>query len=318
VAYPDRSVPKTPPSGSRPRAKRFLGLRSALALALSAVALLAASSSALASTTLSSPYGPVYERLSYGPRWRQVTDVFQSSTPHAPIVILVHGGGWRVYAALVKFASESMALQAQGFTVFTINYDQDSELTPAFPLEPNDVALATQWAIANAARFNADPSNVTLLGGSAGGQLVATTAEQMNAASPGTIKRVVSLSGPMNFVTLLQLIHEGKITDEEFIFSVQQALGRDPGTNVFANRSEAEAYPATWSPSLQVRAESCPKWLLFNSAEEFIPLSQSQEMNSALLSANCRSSLTVVPGSKHAFGYFDRVESSIFNFIKTP
>ncbi len=58
--------------------------------------------------------------------------------------------------------------------------------------------------------------------------------------------------------------------------------------------------------------------MLFNSAEEFIPLSQSQEMNSALLSANCRSSLTVVPGSKHAFGYFDRVESSIFNFIKTP
>jgi hypothetical protein len=58
--------------------------------------------------------------------------------------------------------------------------------------------------------------------------------------------------------------------------------------------------------------------LLFNSAEEFIPLSQSQEMNSALLSANCRSSLTVVPGSTHAFGYFDRVESSIFNFIKTP
>ena len=317
MAYQDRSDPQITRRPSRPRGKRPTGLRAALLLALSTVALLAAAPSAPAST-LSSPYGPVYERLSYGPRWRQVTDVFQSSTPHAPIVVLVHGGGWRVYSALVKFASESMALQAQGFTVFTINYDQDSELTPAFPLETNDVALATQWAIANAARFNGDPSNVTLLGGSAGGQLVATTAEQMNAVSPGTIKRVVSLSGPMNFVTLLQLIHEGKITDEEFIFSVQQALGRDPGTNVFANRSEAEAYPATWSPSLHVRPESCPKWLLFNSAEEFIPLSQAQEMNSALLKANCRSTLTVVPGSTHAFGYFGRVDSSIFNFIKTP
>jgi acetyl esterase/lipase len=312
VAY--RFVAETAPSGPR---RRPCGPRAVLALALSTVALLAVAPSAFAST-LSSPYGPVYERLSYGPRWRQVTDVFQAANPHAPIVILVHGGGWRVYAALVKYASESMALQAQGFTVFTINYDQDSELTPAFPLEPNDVALATQWAIENAARFNGDPSNVTLLGGSAGGQLVATTAEQMNATSPGTIKRVVSLSGPMNFVTLLQLIHEGKITDEEFIFSVQQALGRDPGTNVFRNRSEAESYPATWSPALHARPESCPKWLLFNSAEEFIPLSQSQEMNSALLRANCRSSLTVVPGSAHAFGYFDRVASSIYNFIKTP
>jgi acetyl esterase/lipase len=268
-------------------------------------------------TTMTSPYGAVYEHLSYGPRFRQVLDVFASPLAHSPIVILVHGGGWRFYTALTKYESESTALQQAGFTVFDINYDQDSETTPAFPLEPNDVTLATHWAMANAATFNANPGNVVLLGASAGGQLVSVAAEQMDAASPGTVKAVVTLSAPTSFPPLLRMIHEGAITNEEFIFSVQQALGRDPGTNVFATQSEAEAYPVTWSPALHVPAQNCPAWLLFNSQEELIPLSQAEEMNRRLLEAKCNTSLRVLPGSEHGFAYFKRVASTIISFIKT-
>jgi acetyl esterase/lipase len=277
---------------------------------------LAGSPGVAGASTMTSPYGPVYERLSYGPRFRQVLDVFASSVARSPIVILVHGGGWRFYTALTKYQSESMALQQAGFTVFDINYDQDSETTPAFPLEPNDVTLATHWAMANAATFNATPGNVILLGASAGGQIVSLAAEQMDAASPGTVRAVVALSAPTSFPPLLKMIQEGKITNEEFTFSVQQALGRDPGSKVFASQSEAEAYPATWSPALHVPQQNCPAWLLFNSEEELIPLSQAVEMNNRLLEAKCNTTLHVLPGSGHGFAYFNTVASTIINFMK--
>jgi acetyl esterase/lipase len=286
----------------------------ALVALLSAVGALIGAPSAFA--TIADPYGAFYEHVPYGPRWMQRLDVFASATPSSPLVLLVHGGGWRSYSAISKFAWESEALQQQGFTVFDIQYDQDSETTPAFPTEPNDVMLATHWAKANAAQFNADPGKVVLLGGSAGGNVVSLAAEQLNAASPGTVKRVVTLSAPTNFVSLLSLIQNGTITNENFTFSVQQALGRDPGTNVFSSGSEEQRYPYTWSPALHVPSQSCPRWLIFNSEAELIPLSQAEEMNSSLVKAKCSATLSVVPGSAHAFGYFGRVESAIFSFIR--
>jgi acetyl esterase/lipase len=289
------------------------GWRAALLSAL-AVAALAAAPSAGAST-ITSTSGPVYEGLRYGPSYGEHLDVFESLSRSAPIVILIHGGGWRTASALSKYASESKALQAQGFTVFDIQYIQDSTTRPAFPYEPNDVMLATRWAIANAAKFHADPTNVVLLGGSAGGQLAAVAAEQLDKANPGTVRAVVSLSGPMNLASMWKLIENGEFTSESFIYSLEQALGRLPGETVFSSESERQAYPAAWSPALHVASQGCPKWLLFHSQEEAIPLSQAQEMASALSKAGCGVSLQVVPGAKHSFAYWGSVASTIFSFI---
>lgn len=289
--------------------------RAALLSAL-AVAGLAAAPSACAST-ISSAYGPVYEGVRYGPSYVEHMDVFESTSRPAPIVILIHGGGWRFATALSQYASESKALQAQGFTVFDIQYIQDSTTRPAFPYEPNDVILATRWAIANAAKFHADPTNVVLLGGSAGGHLAAVAAEQLDKANPGTVRGVVSLSGPMNLASMWKLVENGEFTGEGFIYSLEQALGRLPGETVFSSQSEREAYPAAWSPALHVASQGCPKWLLFHSQEEKIPLSQAQEMTSALSKAGCGVNLQVVPGAKHAFSYWGSVASTIFSFIRS-
>jgi acetyl esterase/lipase len=273
---------------------------------------------ATAATVRSDAYGVIYEHLLYGPRYRENLDVYASHTSRSPMVVLVHGGGWRSYDALSKFEVESLALQQQGFTVFTINYDQDTATTPAFPLEPEDVTAATRWAIANASTFNADPTNVFLLGGSAGGQLVATVAQQLDAAAPGTVKGVISLSGPENFRSLIALIEAKVVTNEEFVTSVYRALGREleGPSYIFANAFEQEAYEARWSPALNVASTNCPRWLLFNSQTELIPLSQAQEMSSRLTQAGCSSSLHVLPGSRHAFGYWKEVAPLVFGFIR--
>lgn len=251
----------------------------------------------------------VYEYVRYGASPLEVADVYPSSAPQSPTVIFVHGGGWRKQAQLGHFELEAKSLQREGFSVFEINYDQDSPTQPAFPLEPNDVIAATRWAVANGARYNASPSDVILLGGSAGGNLVSLAAEQLSAASPGLVKGVVSLSGPMNFVTLMPMLEENTISNESFNTSVHRALGFEEGA------AFPQAYAEQWSPALHAPTKSCPSWLIFNSESEFIPLSQAQEMYASLVKAKCKATLMVVPGSEHSFLYFHRVKPEIFSFI---
>ena len=282
-----------------------------LALALLAFACLLLTFAGAAGAT-------VITHVSYGPRMRQYLDIYPSRTPNAPVVVLVHGGGWRVFDDLQRFERESEALQKQGITVFTINYDQDSPTKPAFPTEPNDVELAIQWAIENAARFDGNPNDVVLVGGSAGGQLVDVAGEQMDAASPGSIRGVVSLSGPSDFLTLVPLIQEGIVENENFITSVYQAVGREEnGTPyMFATQAGEEAYERTWSPADNPIA-NCPKWLLFNSQDELIPLSQEQEMYERLEASGCPATMDVVPGTKHAFAYWNSVSETVASFVKS-
>jgi len=309
-------VPKTMPS--RPTGRRGASVRlAALLVACAGLALAAPSAASAASgnsSQISSPYGPVYEHISYGSRFRQVLDVFASATPNSPIVVLVHGGGWRYYDPLTRFAAEAEALQQLGYTVLDINYDQDNERVPAFPLEPDDVIKAIDWGIANAATYNGDPTNVILLGGSAGGHLVAIAGEMLDKTSPGTIRAIISLSGPMNLTTLLAMVEENAITNEEFVTSIQQALGMGPGEEA---SPETESYAATWSPALHIPpAADCPDWLIFSSEQDLVPVSQAQEMYADLQRANCKATLDVVPGSGHAFAYFNSVRGVIDLFLR--
>jgi len=251
----------------------------------------------------------VYESISYGPSENEVANVYASATPNSPIVVLVHGGGWRKQGALGKFELPSKSLQGAGFTVVEINYDQDSRTTPAFPLEPNEVAAATRWAIAHAGMYNGNPSKLFLLGGSAGAHLVDLVGQELNAASPGTVRAVVSLSAPTNFVALMPLLEENSITNEDFNLSVHRALGIGEETPL------PMSYAERWSPALQVSGRTCPAYMLFNGTEEFIPLSQAQDLDANLVAAKCNVTLSLVPGGEHAFMYFHRVKAQVIAYL---
>lgn len=286
--------------------------------ALAALAALMSTAPAQASTVRSGAFGAIYEHINYGPRFRQTLNVFASPISGSPIVVLIHGGGWRFYDALSRFESQALFLQGQGNTVFNINYDQDSPTTPAFSLEPEDVTLAVQWAIAHAAEYSGNPHKVVLLGSSAGGHLAATVAEKLDSAAPGTVAGVVLLSPPTDLTRLTSEIAAGSISNEEFVISERQAVGRDTTTGepyLYTLPWQQEAYERRWSPALTA-SSTCPKWLIFNSTEEFIPISQAQELNTNLHGKGCSSTLVEVPGTRHAFGYWSRAAFPIAEFIR--
>jgi acetyl esterase/lipase len=252
--------------------------------------------------------------VSYGPLGGERAVIFPALSPGATTVLLVHGGGWHEQTSEVPVRLYARLLQKQGFAVFDILYPQDSEGEGAFPLEPEAIETATTWAIANASTYNANPANVVLVGGSAGGNLAALAAERLDAAAPGTVDGVVSLSGPAN---LQALVPQWKKPAPALANLLALALGcpRLLGCS--------ESYEREWSPVFNVPpAANCPAWLLFSAQVDEVPLSQSQEQQAALEAGGCDSTLHVVPGSKHSFSYWtaewrrgERVETAIYSFI---
>lgn len=88
-----------------------------------------------------------------------------------PVIVCVHGGGWRagsykdpVFQNLMKTFAE------HGFASASIQY----RLAPKFqfPHQIEDCKCAVRWLRVNAAKFNLDPERFGAIGGSAGGHLV--------------------------------------------------------------------------------------------------------------------------------------------------
>lgn len=87
----------------------------------------------------------------------------------APVIVAVHGGGWRLGDRTV-YRYWGPYLAAQGYAVFAIEY----RLGPkTYPQAVQDVRAAVQYVRGRARELGVDPARVGLMGDSAGGQLAA-------------------------------------------------------------------------------------------------------------------------------------------------
>jgi acetyl esterase/lipase len=236
-------------------------------------------------------------------------DVYPSADPDSPLVVWVHGGAWAGGDKDKGPAAKAAELQDSGITVFDINYRLDTNRLSAFPMEVQDVNLATKWAIANASSFNANPAKVTQVGSSAGGHLVAMSSEDLNDKHPGTVSGVVTLSGPFDFVSLVQDGLDGTL-NQTFAPQVGRALG-------CALSSCTSSVETAWSPSDHVTATNCPPagWLMYNSQNELVPVDQPNAMAAALQQHNCKVTKTIFPGTEHAGDYWEAVKADVIAFI---
>lgn len=104
----------------------------------------------------------------------------------APVMIWVHGGGWTGgdKASANGLAHKPAYFTARGFMFVAVNY----RLTPRlrggepdpqrlmYPAHVEDVAAAIAWVKEHASEYGGDPDNLSLIGHSAGGAIVALLA----------------------------------------------------------------------------------------------------------------------------------------------
>jgi len=125
-----------------------------------------------------------------------------------PVVLWIHGGGWRSGSRSLPSNSAQLSLVANGIAVASIDYRLSQQAI--FPAQIQDVKAAVRWLRANATRYNLDPARIGAWGASAGGHLAALLgtsagAAQLSDPSLGNamysdrVSAVVDFFGPVAF-----------------------------------------------------------------------------------------------------------------------
>lgn len=103
---------------------------------------------------------------------------FNNVTQKSPVVIWVHGGGWRTGDKSERLNNKLNLTADEGYILVSVNY----RLSPfsgstdpnrvMYPIHNNDVADAIKWTYDNIGTYGGDNQKMALLGHSAGGHLV--------------------------------------------------------------------------------------------------------------------------------------------------
>lgn len=124
-------------------------------------------------------FGPAanLQDVAYGKHERNKLDVFLAKTrigsERAPIILMVHGGGWCVGDKALKSTIENKINRwlARSFVFVSVNYPMVANGFDA-KAQAEEIARAVAYVQAHATEWNADPAKVILMGHSAGAHLV--------------------------------------------------------------------------------------------------------------------------------------------------
>lgn len=115
---------------------------------------------------------PSFADVAYGEDKKQVIDVYAPLDAHnAPIIVIVHGGGWKYGDKTIrgKIGSKAAHYVRNGYVFISVDY----RLLPTPPdKQAQDVASALAMVQNKAQSWGGDPSRIVLMGHSAGAHLV--------------------------------------------------------------------------------------------------------------------------------------------------
>jgi len=197
--------------------------------------------------------GKALRDIPYGSDPRQRFDVYLPTQPaaNAPVIFMVHGGGWRTGGKAETAVVENKVpyFTGRGFLVISINYRMLPDADPL--LQAQDVALALAAAQAKAASWGGDQHRFILMGHSAGAHLVALLSAQPALAAGSHWLGTIALdSGALDVPEIMEHRHM-RLYDEAF--------GSDPA--FWRKVSPAHVLQAGAQPMLLVcssqREDSC-------------------------------------------------------------
>lgn len=141
----------------------------------------------------------------YGSLPRQKLDIYtpdKPSTKPLTVVIFLYGGEWSA-GQRYNYRFAGKALASKGFCAVVPDYRLFPQVT--FPKFVDDAALATRWVHDNIANYGGNPSELFLMGHSAGahiGALLSLDPAYLAAVGlkQGDLRGFVGMSGPYNFI----------------------------------------------------------------------------------------------------------------------
>jgi acetyl esterase/lipase len=212
---------------------------------------------------------------------------FSSAGTTAPLVVIVHGGGWMAGDSR-ELAGWNAWLNARGFAVASVEY----RLVPngTWPAQRDDVLAAIDHLREKAALYGIDPDRILLLGRSAGGQIASAIAAN---DAPAWLRGCVCLYSPfdMNFA----YEHGGEEDVLRSRWLLRCYLGGTPPQEP-AHYHEASAYHT-------VTAGAPPFLLVHGQRDELVWIVQSQRFAARLADLAVPHALIELPWATHAFDF---------------
>ncbi|MBE1534110.1 alpha/beta hydrolase fold domain-containing protein [Actinomadura algeriensis] len=267
----------------------------------------AADGTVSATAVMVTPELPKNATYSYGPGALQQVDAYWTDdgrgTAPRPAVLIVHGGYWLQgdKSAWEYFARR---LVADGYVVLSANY----RLAPAaqWPAQRTDVLSALNFLKTNAARWNADPERVVVLGSSSGGHL----ATQLGTYGDGgeRVRGVIALSPP-NDPELAYTDGAAPTANHQqrkLRRAVVELLGCDPAEAVAGSRCWKLLEDA--KPATHADAADAPM-LVMHGTSEFVPVTESRGLATALRAAGIEATIKTIEGSSHAAALLDHPDT---------
>jgi acetyl esterase/lipase len=194
-----------------------------------------------------------------------------------PIVLYVHGGGWKPSDDTGQFAAQSSHLTGKGIAGARITYRGRGQGTVSDSLA--DTMDAVQWLRDNAKSYNLDVTRLGIAGGSAGAHLAALAAQRV----PECVC-FVGFNGPYDLPAMRQ--YRGSSWDE----------WRD----TFFEGSSEEALRKA-SPVYQLRAPPPATLLIHGIADTTVPYDQSVTFAEAVKAKGNHATVELYAGEQHAF-----------------
>ena len=213
-----------------------------------------------------------------------------------PVVIWVHGGGWRNGAKGNGGRARNMT--TRGFAVVDVEYRLSGEAL--FPAQIEDCKTAVRWARANAKKYNLDSDRIGAWGSSAGGHLVALmglTHDEKAFETPehgqysSRVQAVCNWYGPTDFLRMNDF--EGRI-DHDSADSPESRLIGGP-------IQENEEKVAAANPITYVSKNDPPMLIVHGEKDRAVPYNQSELLYAAMKKAGLDVALYKVVNADHGF-----------------
>jgi len=227
----------------------------------------------------------------------QVLDLYQpESQVTTPVVVHIHGGGWKGGSKNSVPAYLLRAVQEGWLSVVSVEYRFTDVAT--HPAQVNDCMRAIQFVRSQASEWNIDPTRLGVTGGSAGGHLSLWIALHDNVADPKSddpvekessrVSCAVGVAGPTDWSLLGEIEHAHP--------AYRQLIGYEPGTPAEEMASEKMT---DVSPISFASKDDPPILIVHGDADSIVPVEHAERLQAALEEISADSELFIVEGGKH-------------------
>jgi acetyl esterase/lipase len=233
-------------------------------------------------------------------------DLYRAPMTAAPVVVHVHGGGWRSGDKADGAAERLAALAAYGVTVASVNY----RLVPAasLPAQLHDVKGAVRWLRANAARLGIPSDHIGMWGASAGAYLASLLAltphdDDLEGDVGGNLEYASDVHAVVHWFGQSDLLASGSRTAAE---ARLLPFAFEAGVLGVEHVADAGNRARTFGLLHRVSADAPPFLIAHGDRDHIVAPSESESLHAALSRAGADTTFLLVGGEGHEGPKFDQ------------